>query len=112
IDGANARTNGSHPGRAAAGAPTGPNAHHSTVPVTQLPSDLEASREASIEAAKAAHPLAHFYQGLARLEDDPKNPAIVRITQIGDSHTASDTFTGPLRHALQKRFGDGGRGYL
>ena len=32
--------------------------------------------------------------------------------QFGDSHTAADYETGPLRRALQKRFGDGGRGFV
>ena len=34
------------------------------------------------------------------------------ILQIGDSHTAADFFSGEVRQLLQKRFGDGGIGYL
>ncbi len=36
----------------------------------------------------------------------------MRIVQIGDSHTASDAFSGRLREMLQARFGTAGRGWL
>src|SRR5205809_1055182 len=36
----------------------------------------------------------------------------VRIMQIGDSHTANDSFSGRLRERLQERFGKAGRGWL
>lgn len=36
----------------------------------------------------------------------------ITVLQIGDSHTAADFFTGPLRTALQAKFGTGGIGYL
>lgn len=36
----------------------------------------------------------------------------VHILQLGDSHTAGDAITQPLRRALQARYGDGGRGIL
>lgn len=36
----------------------------------------------------------------------------VRITHFGDSHIAADLWTGPMRAALQARFGDGGRGFV
>ena len=36
----------------------------------------------------------------------------VTILHFGDSHTAADYETGPLRRALQARFGDGGRGFV
>ncbi len=36
----------------------------------------------------------------------------VRITHFGDSHVAADLWTGPVREALQARFGDGGRGFV
>ena len=32
--------------------------------------------------------------------------------QIGDSHTANDSFSGRLRELFQARFGDAGRGVL
>lgn len=73
----------------------------------QLPRDLR-PRGASDDAP--AHPLARVYDRLSALEDGASTR--VRIVQIGDSHTASDTFSGPVREALQARFGDSGRGYL
>ncbi|MCB9542011.1 MAG: hypothetical protein H6703_06155 [Myxococcales bacterium] len=36
----------------------------------------------------------------------------VRVTHFGDSHVAADLWTGPMRAALQARFGDGGRGFV
>jgi lysophospholipase L1-like esterase len=49
--------------------------------------------------------LAPFYQSLA-------SGGRVVITEYGDSHTAGDRLTGQVRHVLQQRFGDGGRGFL
>jgi lysophospholipase L1-like esterase len=37
---------------------------------------------------------------------------VVRILQLGDSHTAGDRFSGRLRARFQERFGDAGRGML
>lgn len=85
----------------------------SSSPVTSLPDRLGQDR--NDDTPDVQHPLHKLYTKLQALEDaDPNDPdaPIVRITQIGDSHTASDTFTGPVRTALQKEFGDGGRGYL
>ena len=57
------------------------------------------------------HPerLGRTFVALAGLagESDP-----VRITHFGDSHVAADLWTGPVREALQARFGDGGRGFV
>jgi lysophospholipase L1-like esterase len=36
----------------------------------------------------------------------------VRIAWLGDSHGASDLWSGPLRAVLQARFGDGGPGFV
>ena len=36
----------------------------------------------------------------------------MRILQIGDSHTANDSFSGRMRERLQARFGAAGRGWL
>lgn len=36
----------------------------------------------------------------------------VRVLQLGDSHIASDYITGMIRHRLQSRFGDAGRGFI
>jgi lysophospholipase L1-like esterase len=52
-----------------------------------------------------ATPLLPLYRALSRT--DP-----VVMLQIGDSHTANDSFSGRLRKLLQARFGDAGRGVL
>jgi lysophospholipase L1-like esterase len=55
--------------------------------------------------------LKHFYEALAEL-DAGQSHRDVNVLHFGDSHTAADFETGPLRRALQSRFGDGGRGFL
>lgn len=59
------------------------------------------------------HPesLHRFFDGLAALERGQRGEDL-RILQFGDSHTAADYQTGPLRRSLQQRFGDGGRGFV
>jgi len=55
--------------------------------------------------------LAPFFAALAALEQhEAQRP--VRIIQIGDSHTANDSFSGHLRDLFQDRFGAAGRGWL
>ncbi len=55
--------------------------------------------------------LNRFFESLAKLEQHASTED-VRIVQFGDSHTAADLQTGVVRHALQARFGDGGRGFV
>ncbi|MBX3225974.1 MAG: hypothetical protein KIT84_29640 [Labilithrix sp.] len=55
--------------------------------------------------------LARFFAALARLESGAATDD-VRVVQLGDSHTAADWQTGPMRRQLQARFGDGGRGFV
>ena len=55
--------------------------------------------------------LKRFFESLARLEEGRAHDD-VRVVQFGDSHTAADFETGPIRRALQTRFGDGGRGFV
>lgn len=38
--------------------------------------------------------------------------SVLRIIQLGDSHTAADIFTGQLREKLQQRFGKAGIGWI
>jgi lysophospholipase L1-like esterase len=59
------------------------------------------------------HPeaLRRFFAKLRELEAG-RGDGDVRVVQFGDSHTAADYETGPLRRSLQKRFGDGGRGFV
>lgn len=58
----------------------------------------------------AAH-LAHVFDALAGLEDGHRHDD-ARFVQYGDSHTASDLGVAVFRHALQSRFGEGGRGFV
>jgi lysophospholipase L1-like esterase len=55
--------------------------------------------------------LGHLFERFAGL-DDGRLHDDVRILQFGDSHTAADMGTSAVRHRLQSRFGDGGRGFV
>ncbi len=55
--------------------------------------------------------LKHFFEALAKI-DDGSVQSDIRVIQLGDSHTAADIGTNAVRHALQTRFGDGGRGFV
>jgi lysophospholipase L1-like esterase len=65
----------------------------------------------SIGALERPQALRHFFDALAGL-DEARAHEDVNVVQFGDSHTAADYETGPLRRALQARFGDGGRGFV
>lgn len=54
--------------------------------------------------------LRRFYQKLQRLPGQPNGR--VAVVHIGDSHIQADLLTGPLRRALQARFGNAGRGLI
>ncbi|MCB9530253.1 MAG: hypothetical protein H6700_00590 [Myxococcales bacterium] len=56
-----------------------------------------------------ATPLEPWFRALEAVEGHLPAAAATVIV-VGDSHTASDTYTGQLRDRLQARFGDGGRG--
>ncbi len=58
-----------------------------------------------------AGPLLPLYRALTGLETGTRSAPVV-VLQIGDSHTANDSFSGRLREQFQSRFGDGGRGVL
>ena len=58
-----------------------------------------------------AAPLLPLYRALLPLEGHARAAPVV-ILQIGDSHTANDSFSGRLRELFQARFGDAGRGVL
>ena len=47
-----------------------------------------------------------------QLDERERGSGLVRITHIGDSHIIADFWTGEMRERLQKRFGDGGRGFV
>lgn len=75
------------------------------------PNELSAGRRATAVPRDTGHPLARLYQRLAEIDGGSKT-AQAAILHFGDSHSASDSYTGPLREALVTRFGDGGRGFL
>ncbi len=54
--------------------------------------------------------LAGLYRGLSDLQSGRIER--LNILQIGDSHTAADSFSGKLRNLFQDRFGNAGRGAL
>jgi len=55
--------------------------------------------------------LTGFFAALDGL-DSHRASGIVRILQLGDSHTANDAFSGHMRERLQARFGGAGRGWM
>lgn len=59
----------------------------------------------------SAAPLLPLYRALLPLEGGARAAPVV-ILQIGDSHTANDSFSGRMRELFQARFGDAGRGVL
>ncbi|MFT3767423.1 MAG: GDSL-type esterase/lipase family protein [Minicystis sp.] len=81
-------------------APAAPTAAETATPVQAAPS-----------ARGPGHELDRFYAALRDLEKHARREH-VRIAWLGDSHGASDLWSGPLREALQKRFGDGGPGFI
>jgi lysophospholipase L1-like esterase len=84
------------------------------------PSPSQPGLSAAVPAGTEAHGpsflehperLGHLFEQLAVLEEGHGHRDVV-VLQYGDSHTASDMGVGVLRHALQARFGDGGRGFV
>lgn len=65
----------------------------------------------SVGALERPQALERFFAKLAELENGSASDD-VRISQLGDSHTAADWETGPIRRQLQERFGNGGRGFV
>ena len=63
---------------------------------------------APLGSREALRPL---YAALADMEAG-RLTGPVSVLQIGDSHTANDSFSGRMRELLQARFGDGGRGLM
>lgn len=85
------------------------NATPAARPVTTAePSERLPQAVGNLERPRA---LARLFTALAQLEAGTATDD-VRITQLGDSHTAADWQTGPVRRQLQERFGNGGRGFV
>jgi lysophospholipase L1-like esterase len=75
-------------------------------PPAEPPQPAQATRVAAL-----GHELDNFYADLRGLEKHTRS-AHVRAVWLGDSHGASDFWSGALRSALQKRFGNGGFGFV
>ena len=75
------------------------------------PNDLSPRARSEAKPRDAGHPLARFYRRLAAIDGGSKETQ-AKVLHFGDSHSASDSFTGPLRETLVGRFGDAGRGFL
>jgi lysophospholipase L1-like esterase len=71
----------------------------------------DASALEVVERSSKLPELSHFFAALRGLETTTRKEH-VRIAWLGDSHGAGDYWSGALRTALQKRFGDGGPGFL
>lgn len=77
-----------------------------TPPGPAGPSDAEIAANLG-----AAAPLVPLYHALLAQEAGRRTTPVVML-QIGDSHTANDSFSGRMRELFQTRFGDAGRGVL
>lgn len=64
-----------------------------------------------VGALENAVALKRLFEALAKIDAGEAHDDAT-ILQFGDSHTAADFETGPLRRALQARFGNGGRGFV
>jgi lysophospholipase L1-like esterase len=78
-------------------------------PAQASPAPLTAT--GALSALENGGALKHFYDALLAL-DAGQSHDDVTVLHFGDSHTAADYETGPVRRALQARFGDGGRGFV
>jgi lysophospholipase L1-like esterase len=87
---------------------TGASSHEASPPKNPAALLPPVGGAAALLDPKALH---HFFDSLAAL-DEGRGHDDVHIVQFGDSHTAADYETGPLRRSLQRRFGDGGRGFI
>ena len=81
------------------------------VEVSPQPSPDPASPPAGPPYAPRVPELAHFHTALWGLETRQRRDH-ARIVWLGDSHGQADFWSGRLRSLLQRRFGDGGPGYV
>ena len=104
--------------------PNSPGSHATTAASVSLastsPTALPTSRSTPATSSALATtapspphtgPLAAFHDALRDLESSTRKDH-VRIIWLGDSHAQADFWTGALRTALQKRFGNAGPGFI
>jgi hypothetical protein len=84
-----------------------------TVKIDAAPKQVVARQAppASKRSPQAAIALSNFYAALRSLDEGSRSDPVT-VVHLGDSHIASDRFTGDIRELLQKRFGDAGRGMM
>jgi lysophospholipase L1-like esterase len=75
------------------------------------PTATPTTAAAGPEYLSAPDRLTHLFEQLASLDEGHASRDVL-VLQYGDSHTASDFGVSVLRHALQARFGEGGRGFV
>ena len=84
-------------------------------PPLEVPAEAASAEPAPAPAGPIlrtpGHELDSFYAALRELEK-PTRKEHVRVAWLGDSHGASDFWSGALRTVLQKRFGNGGPGFV
>ena len=96
-----------------------PSASPSTTSVAAPPLEVPTAAASAAPAPQlqgptlrtAGHELDNFHAALRDLEKHTRKEH-VRVAWLGDSHGASDFWSGALRTALQKRFGNGGPGFV
>lgn len=82
--------------------------YHTYVPDQALDSILEiATNPSQIVNPQALY---HFFGKLNQLEKDKQGK--VRIVQVGDSHIQADFLTNASKSVFQKKFGNGGLGFV
>lgn len=104
--------------------PPGPHAFPYAAERDASPTSQEVSSPGDKEGAHRPPPLGHFvpiepesaldhfHEALACLAAGKGADEKVRILAYGASHTQADVYTGYLRAYLQRRFGDGGQGFV
>src|SRR5262245_8923644 len=98
-------------GCTAAPDPNGEVGPHHPDPRAPAPSVSVKAEPSARPAVAHEGPLAGFYDALSALERGQRHKH-VRIAWLGDSHAQADFWTGYIRRALQKRFGNGGPGFV
>jgi lysophospholipase L1-like esterase len=96
-----------------------PSTTSSAAPPLEIPAATATAIASAEPAPTAPGPLVrttgreldNFYAALRELEKHGRAEH-VRVAWLGDSHGASDFWSGALRSALQKRFGNGGPGFV
>jgi len=97
---------------------------HPSDGVTESPAELASTPRLRDARHGTPPPLGHFvgiepesaldsfHRALARFAAGDSDEGKVRILAYGASHTQADIYTGYLRAYLQRRFGDGGQGFV